>query len=158
MNIFVLDQDAGACARAHVDKHVVKMPLETAQLLSTALLEHGAPPDAGLYKATHRNHPCAIWARETRANFDWLCLLGIELGLEYTHRYGKDHASIRVVSLAAEMYQLIPEGPLTPFALAMPEAYRCADPVTAYRAYYRGEKADLASWRCRETPAWWHLC
>lgn len=85
MQVFVLDKDPVLAARYHCDKHVVKMIVETCQLLCTAHHLHGSeqPP----YRKTHVNHPCAIWARESRANYDWLIQLGFALSDEYTLRY-----------------------------------------------------------------------
>ena len=88
MNIFYLDKNPKLCAQYHVDRHVVKMILETAQLLSTA---HWLTGGEGPYRATHKNHPSAIWARSNKSNYNWLCKLGLELCEEYTYRYGKIH-------------------------------------------------------------------
>ena len=74
MNIFILDLDPQSCAEAHCDKHVVKMILETAQLLSSALWITGVEAP---YRLTHKNHPCAIWTRESLDNYMWLCQLGL---------------------------------------------------------------------------------
>ena len=87
MNIFYLDKDPKKCAEMHCDKHVVKMILEYAQLLSTAhrVLDGNEWADhVGLYKATHKNHPSAIWARESAGNYFWLNKLFQELCKEYT--------------------------------------------------------------------------
>ena len=65
MNIFMLHQEPQIAAQYHCDKHVVKMILESAQLLCTALNEAGVPMP---YRVTHKNHPCSIWVRESRAN------------------------------------------------------------------------------------------
>lgn len=161
MNIFVLDTDIDACARMHCDRHVIKMILESAQMLCTALSvrqgEQGLIADAP-YRPTHRNHPCSVWARETRANFLWLCDLGEALALEHLERFSPDreHASFRVIEGCRERADWIPAGPLTPFAQAMPERYRGPDAVAAYRRFYRAEKAGFATWRLpRREPAWW---
>jgi hypothetical protein len=152
MNIFILDRDTQLCARYHLDKHVVKMPLESAQLLCTAVLAHGGTSE---YKPAHKNHPCAIWARETQENFLWLVDLGIELCHEYRLRYGKIHKCLKVINNCFRVAKLIPSGGLTPFAQAMPDKYKAKDPVVAYRAYYLGDKKSMASWKDREEPEWW---
>jgi hypothetical protein len=87
MNIFFLDENPTLSAQYHVDKHVVKMILETAQLLCsvhhvtdqvtdqvTHQVTHQVP-----YKLSHKNHPCAIWARESLSNYLYLCEMGLEL-------------------------------------------------------------------------------
>jgi aspartate oxidase len=84
MNIFVLHKDTRKAAQMHCDKHVVKMILESAQMLSTAVRMNGI--DAG-YKLTHRNHPCNIWVRESLSNWQWLKSLACELNTEWQFRY-----------------------------------------------------------------------
>lgn len=152
MNIFVLDRDQKKCARYHADKHVVKMILESAQLLSTAVRLSGL--DAG-YKATHKNHPCALWTRASRANWLWLKDLARELNAEYRFRFRREqnHKSWDVIATLPE--PPLPDVGLTPFAQAMPESYRHNNPVTAYRRYYLNEKKHLLNWsgnRCK--PGW----
>lgn len=157
MNIFVLDRNPVLAARYHGDKHVVKMILETAQLLSTALHELGIPDVP--YKPTHLNHPCAVWTRHSRENFYWLGALGYALCFEYRWRYDKVHKSQAVIDWACQT--LIDESPLpfpetglTPFALAMPEQYRSDDPVESYRRYYIQEKLHIATYKRRDRPVW----
>jgi hypothetical protein len=91
MNIFFLDENPTLSAQYHVDKHVVKMILETAQLLCS--VHHTTPqvtPQVP-YKLSHKNHPCAVWARQSLSNYLYLCELGLELGKEYTHRLSLIH-------------------------------------------------------------------
>ena len=104
MNIFILDYDVKKCAQYHVDKHVVKMILETSQILCgvhhMSLLEPYRLPTSTLdipYKLSHKNHPCSIWSRESLTNYLYLCELGLELCVEYTYRYGKRHKSQDVI-------------------------------------------------------------
>lgn len=183
MNIFYLDSDPKVCAHAHCDKHVVKMILEYAQLLSTAhrmldgkevvrmsakgrRMRHWEHPDPfhdqRLLMATHVNHPCAVWARERVGNYLWLAELLGHLCVEYTHRYGKVH-SIQTRCLA-----LLQNPPMNidmdgkdwlephPLPQAMPEEYRVANnSLVAYRKYYNGAKSRFARWKNRETPSWY---
>lgn len=158
MNIFVLDRDPIAAARQQCDKHVVKMVLETAQLLSVAhrLGPHADDPLVeGLYKVTHQNHPCALWARETNANYVWLEIHLHGLLEEYTRRYKKVHKVEReILPLLVRLPNPAPTGLLTPFPQAMPDEYRDEDAVVAYRRYYVAEKAAIASWRTGSIPGW----
>jgi hypothetical protein len=149
MNIFALDLDPKIAARYHCDKHVVKMILETSQILCTVLHQRGI--DAP-YKPTHRNHPCTIWAGECRENFSWLLSLGINLAREYTNRFRKRHASEAVLDFAMLHTHSLPDGTLTPFAQAMPDEFKHSDPITAYRNYYRVAKADLLTYKYSSTP------
>ena len=97
MNIFWLDWDLEKCAEYHCDKHCTKMIVEYAQLLCTA--HHVLQDDRSdiPYRLVHKNHPCAIWARESLSNYLVLCELGLELCKEYTHRYKKTHKSKQVL-------------------------------------------------------------
>lgn len=113
-------------------------------------------PEAEMfYGATHKGHPCTIWCGDTRSNFEWLYQHGLALCSEYTRRYYRKHKSLKAIKLAWEHRHLIPEGPLTEFAQAMPDEYKCpGDAVKAYRAYYHGEKYRFAQWHHMK-PDWW---
>ena len=137
------------CAQYHVDKHVVKMILETAQLLSTA---HWLTGGEGPYRATHKNHPSTIWARSNKSNYMWLCELGIELCKEYTHRYGKIHKTQQHLEWLSINVPSISDGEFTPPTLAMPDTFIGEDNLLAYRKYYTYGKKHLHSWKKREQP------
>ena len=154
MNIFFLDVDARRCARMHVDKHVIKMILETAQMLCTvwhATTTHEYTPP---YKRTHVNHPCSVWARASIDNYRWLCDLGMALCKEYTHRYGKTHKTQAVIQDLCTRSPSIPEIGFTSPAQAMPEEYKADSVVHAYRNYYLGEKSHMFKWTKRDAPLW----
>lgn len=152
MNIFVLDENIEKCARYHADQHVIKMILESAQMLCTVVKKNGGTAP---YKSTHRNHPCTLWAGDSLANWRWLHRLALALNREYQYRFKTtvDHKSALVIrSLKAPGIKNIG---LTPFAQAMPEQYRVpGDPVKAYRQFYAGEKARFARWTRRKPPRW----
>lgn len=150
MNIFVLDYDTRKCAEYHVNKHVVKMITESAQLLSTAVRVSGI--DAG-YKITHLNHPCSIWCRESLSNWRWLKQLTDSLCEEYCFRY--DRFSHKAHDMATSLPEpKIPDLGLTKFALAMPEQYQTDCAIESYRNYYRFDKYHLHEWGKREKPDW----
>ena len=153
MNIFVLDKDSKIAAKSHVDKHVVKMPLETAQLLCG--VHHLAGTDKEIpYRLTHKNHPCSVWVRKSLSNYLWLCEFGLELCCEYTHRYEKVHKCQAVIEWCKSHRPDIPDCGLMPFAQAIPQELKGSDPVKSYRAYYMRDKNHLFSWKNRETPLW----
>lgn len=161
MNIFYFNDCPVISAESQPDKLLVKMPLETAQMLSTAHRELDGDEYAdkvGLYKRAYWNHPCTVWAREASANYFWLYRHFLALGREYTHRYGKTHASIAKLSNALKkMPDNIVQGEITPLAQAMPEQYKSNDPVKAYRNYCIHEK-HYAKWeKGRDKPDWWAL-
>ena len=143
MNIFVTSPDPVECAQCLPDKHVVKMPLETCQMLSiVASKEWGhnfglLPKKAGGFYATEkgafRNHPCTLWAQN---NFRWLISHGLALCEEYTHRYGKVHSCEYTLKYADNLF---PDClPPTSFTRAMPDEYKhdtSIDTFTAYKNY-----------------------
>lgn len=157
MNIFILDKDVKKCAQYHCDKHVVKMILETAQLLCGVHHMTAQVTDQVPYKLSHKNHPCAIWARESYTNYLYLCELGLALCDEYTHRYGKRHKSMEVILWCIGNRPNIADKGLTEFAKAMPEEYKVKSAVESYRNYYRGAKSGFASWKNRDIPKWFQV-
>lgn len=158
MNAFILHLDPALAAEAHADCHVVKMVLETVQILSTGARLLDPTADAP-YRSTHVNHPVVRWAAGSLGNFRWLVFLLHHLTREYRHRYGREHASWRAwcASPLQRMWGCLPfpRRDRTPFAQAMPEGYRIpGDPVAAYRAYYLGEKRHLLKYTRRQPPGW----
>jgi hypothetical protein len=175
MNIFYLDNDTKICAQMHVDKHCVKMILESAQLLSTAhrvldgqenvavvnnrkrkqwkLFDHR---DSVLYSATHINHPSAVWARQSMENYQWLYNLFKDLIQEYTYRYGKSHKCSTLLSdLQFVPNNIAKDRPFTEPTPAMPEQYKVpGNSVKSYHNYYLGEKQRMFSWKNRNVPEW----
>ena len=179
MNIFYLDHDATTCAEMHNNKHVVKMILEYAQLLSTAhrvldgeehiYLRNGRKKRVWdlldkrehiLYSATHINHPSAIWVRKTHQNYMWLAQLLGELCYEYTHRYEKTHKVERdglMNVLQTNLPRNIPIGAFTAPTPAMPDEVKIpGDSLASYRNYYINNKTHLANWKKRQVPEWFN--
>lgn len=153
MNIFRLHDDPTIAATMAIDKHVVKMPLESCQLLHTALRQYGCNAE-WLYKPFNPKHPSCIWARQSRSNFKWLVEHGKALCAEYTKRYGKHHKCYPLIDRAGCESMRIPEGLETKLLLAMPEQFRSLDIVHAYRMYYAGAKFRFAAWKTSK-PYWW---
>ena len=153
MNIFVLDYNQERCAQYHCDKHVVKMILEYAQILSTNV-RLTSELDVG-YRVTHRNHPCTIWARESLSNWLWLKELARQLNIEYRYRYKNiyNHKSYDVIESLP--IPNIDDVGLTAFPQAMPDYCKVEDAVDAYRLYYIREKSSIASWTKRNAPDWY---
>ncbi len=139
------------------DKHVVKMILEGCQMLSTVhSLDTVQDNKITLYKPCFHNHPCTIWARASKSNYYWLANHTFELTNEYSSRYyGKIHKSTDMAYwFTKNAPSNLPNTICTDFAQAMPEQYKNVDGVTAYRAYYLGEKAKFAKWKLGNEPMW----
>jgi hypothetical protein len=144
MNIFFLSRSPKEAAQQHCDKHVVKMILESTQLLYSAhwILNPDLLPE-GAYKKTHVNHPCAIWIRESISNYLWLCSLAWYLCKEYQFRYGlhKVHKSeSHILWLIEHVPMDIPRIDLTVPPQAMPHEYKQQNPIDGYRLYYIEDK------------------
>lgn len=158
MNIFVLDEDPVKAAQYHNNKHVIKMILETAQMLCTArrTLGYDAP-----YRATHKSHPCTLWVSESRQNYIWLCRLGLALCDEYEFRYpGKVHKTRQhLEAMSQDVPQELPDIPRTEFRLAMPDDCKIGgNVVESYRSYYIKHKNHIAEWKSRDKPEWFKKC
>lgn len=156
MNLFYLDSDPVEAARMQCDRHVVKMILETAQMLSTAHVELDGIQVA--YKATHKNHPSTVWVRKQRGHYEWAWRHMMALGDEYTRRYGKVHKTIRE---HAEALRCFPKGMTRDTARiafetppqCMPDECKRDDTVLAYQVYYNA-KAD--EWAEAGRPMTWN--
>ena len=160
MNIFYLSSCPQEAAEAHCDKHVVKMVLESAQMLSTAHreLDGDNVPDI-LYKSTHKNHPSTIWTRSSKQHYDWLFRLFRMLSAEYTLRYSRDVLKFhKTWNKLGKILEVAPKnikdkGWVDP-PQCMPDHCKDEDVVTAYRNYYILEKNNIAKWKFSEQPQW----
>jgi len=143
MNIFYLSKNPIVAAEKQINKHVIKMILESAQMLCTAHREFGIDND-NLYKRTHTNHPSAIWVRASSQHYDWLYQHMLALGNEYTNRYGKIHLTITKMKelLKQPPAGLEDEGFVDP-PQCMPEEYRKEDTVEAYLSYYEFKRETI---------------
>lgn len=174
MNRFVLDEDPYVAAMYHCDKHVVKMILEEAQMLSSAHRVLDGQEVVGqsksgrkakrwklndtredkLYQATHINHPCTQWSMHTSANYMWSVELFRCLLDEYTYRYGKSHKCEELYPILRNLPKRIMSANRTWFPQAMPEECKRDNPVEGYRDYYINHKVRFAKWTNRQTPEW----
>jgi hypothetical protein len=179
MNIFYIHSNPKICAEMHVDRHVCKMVIEYAQLLSTAHrvidgveyygktannrnIKRWKLPDErenDLMLASHINHPSAVWCRQSKENYMWLYTLWKELLSEFTYRYGKIHACARLLDTLKNPPSNISNLPFTEPTPAMPDDCKVpGDSLTSYRRYYVINKTHLWSWsgkiNSRERPQW----
>lgn len=132
------------------------MIVESAQLLCSA---HHMTGGTAPYRLTHKNHPCAIWCRETIENYKWLHELAVNLCAEFTFRRRKVHKTAEIIKILKRPPNL-PSKQLTEFALSMPDVYKTKDAVESYRRYYINEKIYMKNgkrmdmWTNRERPPW----
>jgi len=174
MNIFYLNTDPKEAAKLHCDKHVVKMVIEYAQLMSTAhrvldgtqYLDKTANgrnikrwrldsnnEEAVIYKASHINHPSGIWTRQSTQHYMFVYALFKALCKEYTHRYGKKHLTeIKLDSIICNPPKNMTDNGFTQPPQAMPDDVKTESSVDAYQAYYKKYKVDFAKWTNRQTP------
>ena len=167
MNIFHLSENPKESARMLADKHIVKMIVESCQMLAnpyytslgiftlkglTTVEEErvvkvfdGFPRDIP-YRISHIYHPSSMWVYGSLSNWYWLLLHVEEMLRQYTLRYCKFHACSNVVDWYFSKPPDIEDVGLTEFAQAMPDEYKDIDPVVAYRNYYIGEK-KWAKWK-----------
>jgi hypothetical protein len=162
MNIFFLSYCTRQAAQEAIDKHVVKMILESTQLLYTAQWLSPNNLDSSPltpYKIAHKNHPSAIWARSSIHNYFWLCSLGLEYCEEYKFRYSspkhpKQHACQVHLEWLVSNPPALPDIPFWEPPQCMPDQYKSDCCITAYRNYYLGEKLKFAKYTKRQAPDW----
>ena len=163
MNIFFLDKTPSLSAKYLCDKHIPKMLLESAQMLSTAVRKYeeetnSTPLAEPIYKSAYPNHPMTKWVCETKDNFDWTLDNALAIYDEYKLRFNKIHKSYKVLKniIDFELNAHIPEGDFTEPPQCMPDEYKNKDYVIAYRKYYQGAKSYFAKWeRGVSAPDWW---
>ena len=169
MNIFVLDNDPYKAAEMMCDKHVVKMIVESCQMLSAAMdsgrgkgkNEPSVSFNLPQYPKSVRKHPCTLWVIESIENYHWLLKHLDGLCIEYTKRYNKVHKYSQGINKPLETYsgQVIwldlPDVPQTKFVqcIANKDLHR-DNPIEGYREYYLVEKAYFAKWKLGNTPEW----
>ena len=159
----------------HCNKHVVKMIIEYAQLMSTAhrmidgteyndlsingrRIKRWRHPelDDVLMKASHVHHPSNVWVRQCNENYQWLYHMWLFLTKEYTHRYGKTHACARLIPILRCIPKNIPRGEFTEPTPAMPDECKIANnSLASYHKYYIEKKVRFAKWTNREAPLWY---
>ena len=178
MNIFYLHRSPKICAEMHCDKHVVKMILESGQMLSTAhrVLDgevvhtlsknnrkikkyrlENTHYDNLLYQACHVNHPSSVWVRESEHHYSYLMALFYWLNREYKHRYNNTHATYLKLHPYLNMLPLNIKktGRFTPPPQAMPDEYKDANTLVAYRTYYMAKQDKFKMvWTRRKKPDW----
>ena len=104
-----------------------------------------------------KNHPCTIWVRETSDNYMWLYEHFYALCSEYTTRYGREHLSFtKLNDKLCNLPLNITVSHKTTMPQAMPDEYKCQDPIKAYRDYVVSEK-HYAKWNKlpERQPTWW---
>ncbi len=106
----------------------------------------------GLYKMAHKNHPSSIWVRASEDNYDWLWRHMCALMKEYTHRYGKHHATERLIDALCDAPDFIGDDGFTDPPQCMPDYCKGEDAVLAYQNYYILEKSYFAKWTNRSVP------
>lgn len=169
MNIFILDKNPIICATYHCDKHVVKMIVESCQLLCNGLRNFGINEE-WMYKETHKNHPCSKWVLKDINNFDWLLILLRELLFEYDIRYGLKNNKIhkcyfiyKNIKNAREKYSknliLYDYKRSYNFNVVTDNVIENQtsddNTVKLYRQYYFNKKYDICKWTTRDVPLWW---
>lgn len=154
MNIFVIDSNTKICAQALDNLRLNKMIVETAQLLSTAIRFHGYSEN-NIYKSTHKNHPCNIWARETNANYIWLLQYMQDLVSERQSRTGKSHKSYEIFNTLTQGQSLIPKGSLTPWQNCTP--HKDLNTFDAYKLTLKNKWINdkrSPTWTNSHKPSW----
>ena len=146
MNIFYLHQDPVKAAEYQYNKHVVKMVLESAQILCTVHHKYMGEDADVPYKSTHKNHPSTLWAGQSAQNYEWLYRHFVALCEEYEKRYGKEHLSY---TKCKDKVNMLPGGMLetglTDMPQCMPDEYKDDCSIQAYWNYYIHGKKNIVN-------------
>lgn len=156
MNIFVLDKVPKYAAAYLCDKHIIKMQIEYAQLLSVYLRSRGIE-HTRLMKDTHKNHPCTLWVMDDDINALWLASCLRHVLDEYTARWDKA-PNPRIAAITAMANDYLVEIPWTlPYnwVYCMPDMCKLDNIEDSYRLYYLLYKRHFAKWSHGPTPAWY---
>ena len=157
MNIFYVDENPYTAAVMLSDVHIVKMILETAQMLSTAhRLTQKSVPEV-LYKTTHKNHPSAVWIRSSRDHYIWAYRHFAQLSMEYTRRYARTHLTWKKLSKHLRSIPKLPKEGFTAPPMCMPDEFKIGKPVDSYRWYYTSKSRSMnrtMTWTNATQPQW----
>ena len=163
MNIFYLHTDTNMNTSYHVDQHVRKMAIETAQMLCTNLrvkfrVEAPFEGPERLHRPAYINHPCTEWVGETFDNFAWTWLFGVDLCNEFSYRWNKPHGVrdvyTNILALQPDPDKFGPIHGMTERPKCVAPEFKQFDHITAYRLQYLAKKRRLFEWTARPVPHW----
>jgi hypothetical protein len=157
MNIFAIESDEEGnvdwvkSAQSQDNYRVVKMILESCQILSTVLNEQGLEAP---YRSFNPKHPSCLWAAESSANFEALVRHCFALLEEYDKRFNKDHKCEKVLEKIVDLYnpKRFPTSKPTTLRVAMPDSFKGEDIVESYRKYYASK--PRMRYPKDKVPAW----
>ena len=157
MNLFIIDKDPIIAAQQYCDKHVTKIILEAAQMLSMAhRVTNTANIPGWIYNTpSQRNNHVCKWVRDSLLNYRWTVAHAIALGSEYTRRYGKIHGCMKVITWCNSNEPSILDLPMTPFRQAVAADCYNEDIVQAYHDYYIRYKSGFAKWKVGPVLEWY---
>lgn len=153
MNIFYIHEDPIQSAKDLTDQHVLKMGIESAQMLSTAHWMNGSEAP---YKKAHVNHPSTKWTRESIQHYRWLAKHAKAILVEFTERYGKRHRTEDIVDWLIVNEPKLEDKGFVPPPQCMPEEFKNPDTITAYRKFYIKDKLEVKKLKYAKAkqPAW----
>lgn len=163
MNIFTTSACPIQSAKALPDVLVIKMIVESAQLLSTAHFENDGVIVG--YKPTHKNHPCAIFTRKTSGNYEWVYNHFVALCDEFTRRKGKVHKTSELIETLKTAPRNIRKCAVDIDFMCMPDdCKKTLDVHKNYQIYLKkkynewltrtDKKPIVATWTNAQRPEW----
>ena len=163
MNIFWTSADPIQAAIALPDRHIVKMPVESVQMLVSAARRHNLAPQVltiagSIHRGGYAHHPCTIWTGDSRDNAMWLWQHAIALCLEFERRYEHEHAARNQLRQVFSSVIRIPGQGITPPALAMPDDLKSQDAIESYRNWIRfkvQQAPETFVWHRGRPAPWW---
>ena len=150
MNIFYVHADPIIAAQQLADDHIRKMQIESAQMCCTTHWESGSEAP---YKRAHKNHPSTIWTRQSIQHYNWLVEHGLEICREFELRYGKLHATQKVLEWCKDNKPNIPDNGFVAPPKCMPEEFRVEDTIESYKNFYINDKVKVKQLDWKKIPS-----
>ena len=150
MNIFYVHADPIVAAQQLADDHIRKMQIESAQMCCTTHWESGSEAP---YKRAHKNHPSTIWTRQSIQHYNWLVEHGLEICREFELRYGKPHATQKVLEWCKDNKPNIPDNGFIAPPKCMPEEFRVEDTIESYKNFYINDKVKVKQLSWKKIPS-----
>jgi hypothetical protein len=163
VNFFYLDKDPIQCAKYYCNKHILKIPIEIAQILSKIHHELETGVD---YCKIYKNSQVVkntlgpyCWIKQSYDNYIWTSKLGLALINEYKIRYNKDtHKSEPILKYLANNPPKLPKIGITRFIGTNKYdmfQYISNDPIICGRYNYVEMKCKNDKWNIHGPPNWY---
>jgi hypothetical protein len=159
MQLFILDYEPCVSAQMMSDCHIIKMCLETAQILSSVRFNKGFEHNEIIPKPYNTKHP-VITAIDNQEKINWLLDYNRAIHSEYVYRFNKHHAYFKLI----EFYEHLRDNSIKYYDKSKLNFARDfkdftttkTDLIESFREYYKMKKSIIKRWKYtkRSEPEW----